>query len=440
MKILYIDCSMGAAGDMLTAALLGLFPDKEAVLNELNDLQIPGVEYRLSAVKKCGITGDKISVLVNGREEGVVSQGHGDHDHSDHGHSDHGHGSMSHAHDEDGHHHDHHDDHHHEHRGMKDIGDIVDPLKLPDKVKKDVLKVYGLIAGAESKVHGSPVNEIHFHEVGNMDAVADVTAVCYLINRLGVEKVFASPVNTGSGTVHCAHGILPVPAPATIELLKGVPVYSDGIKSELTTPTGAALLKYFVSSFGNMPGLRTESTGYGMGNKDFERANCVRVLLGESEGAGASDRSDGERVILLSCNIDDMTGEETAFAVEELLKNGAIDVFTSPIGMKKGRQGILLSLICSEGEEERFASLIFKYTTTIGIRKSVHERFVLKRRTEKVSTPYGDIRLKRSYGYGVTREKYEYEDIARIAREQGVSLRDSSGIRPQNDKEAAPSE
>lgn len=429
MKTLYIDCSMGAAGDMLTAALLGLFPDKEKVLDELNDLHIPGVEYRLSTVKKCGITGDKISVLVNGTEEGAAAYGRGDHDQGDHDH-----GSTSHAHDEAGHHHDHHDEYPHEHRDMKDIGDIVDSLKLSDKVKEDVLSVYGLIAGAESKVHGSPVNEIHFHEVGNMDAVADVTAVCFLINRLGVEKVYASPVNTGSGTVHCAHGILPVPAPATAELLKGIPAYNDGITSELTTPTGAALLKYFVSSFGDMPELRTESIGYGMGNKDFERANCVRVLFGESEGMGASDASRGDRVILLSCNVDDMTGEESAFAVEELLKNGALDVFTSPIGMKKGRQGILLSLICREGEEERFASLIFKYTTTIGIRKSVHERFILERKTEKVSTPYGDIRVKRSYGYGVTREKYEYEDIARIAREQGVSLRDSSGIRPQNDR------
>ncbi|MCR5023848.1 MAG: nickel pincer cofactor biosynthesis protein LarC [Lachnospiraceae bacterium] len=392
MKTIFIDCSMGAAGDMLTAALLDLFPEKEEIVKELNMLKIPGVEYRLTGVSKCGISGAKMDVFINGEREG-----HEFHDHDDEKHGSHGHNSM--------------------HR----IEDIVSSLDISEKVKKDVLSVYSLLAEAESKVHGVPVKEIHFHEVGNMDAVADITAVCYLMDRLSPGRISASPVNTGSGTVHCAHGVLPVPAPATAELLKEIPSYNDGIQGELTTPTGAALLKYYVKSFGNMPVMKTKAIGYGMGNKDFERANCVRIFTGET---GKEEVSSGElkdRVLELSCNIDDMTAEEIAFAMEGLMTEGALDVYTSSIVMKKGRPGTLFSVLCREEDGERFAALIFKLTTTIGIRKTVHERYVLKRETETVTTPYGDVRVKKSSGYGVTREKYEYEDISRIAKEQGES-------------------
>lgn len=400
MKTLYIDCSMGAAGDMLTAALLSLFNEKETIVKELNALNIPGVEYRLSRASRCGISGDKMDVFVNGETEG---SGDHDHDHGDHGHSE-------------GH-------EHHEHRGLHGIEDIVEKINISGSVRQDILSVYGLLADAESKVHGVPVTEIHFHEVGHMDAVADIAAVCFLINRLSPEKILAGPVNTGSGTVRCAHGILPVPAPATAELLRGIPAYNDGITGELTTPTGAALLKHFVTDFGDMPEIRTEAIGYGMGNKDFERANCVRILLGETVDKAGSKEEPKDSIALLSCNIDDMTGEEIGFAVEELINKGALDVFTSPIGMKKGRPGVLLSVICRKDKREEFARLIFDLTTTIGIRESVHERYVLNRDTDTVSTRYGELRIKRSSGYGVVREKYEYEDVADIARKNGTSLR-----------------
>ena len=253
MRTLYIDCGMGAAGDMLTAALLELADDKEAVVRELNGLNIPNVTYTCEEATKCGIKGTHMSVKVNGCEED-------DHHHDHEGH-----------------------EHHHEHHGMHDIEHIVSHLNVSDKVKSDILTVYKLIAEAESDAHGCPISEIHFHEVGSMDAIADVTAVCLLMEKLKPEKVIASPVHVGAGTVKCAHGILPVPAPATAYILRNVPIYGGEIKSELCTPTGAALLKHFVTEFGNMPIMTTDRIGYGMGKKDFERANCVRVMLGESK-------------------------------------------------------------------------------------------------------------------------------------------------------------
>ena len=419
MKTVYIDCSMGAAGDMLTAALLELFPDREKVIGELNALGIPGVEFSAEESVKCGITGTHMKVLVHGQEE--ISddvhdhEHHHDHDHDHEHHHEHDHHDHDHDH---GHHHDHDHGHHHSHTSMHDIEHIVrDHLHVSDKVREDIISVYGLVAQAESKVHGRPVNEIHFHEVGNMDAVADIAAVCYLLDRLGVDRVVASPVHVGSGQVRCAHGILPVPAPATAHILQDVPIYGGSIKGELCTPTGAALLKHFVSDFGPMPVMKTSQIGYGMGKKDFEAANCVRVMIGETGAAGDS-------IVMLSCNIDDMTGEEIGFAMDRLFDAGARDVFTTPVGMKKNRPGTMLSVICKDDDKEDIVKAVFKYTTTIGIREERMNRYVLDRRTETVETEYGPVRCKVSSGYGVERKKYEYDDMTRIAAERDLSLFD----------------
>lgn len=270
MRTLYIDCGMGAAGDMLTAALLELADNKDEMVKALNGLGIPGVTYVAEDAVKCGIKGTHMAVRFNGAEEDEHMHDHHSHDHEHEHHE---------------HHHDHeHDGHeHHEHHGMHDIEHIVSHINVSDKIKKDILSVYNLIAEAESDAHGCPISEIHFHEVGSMDAIADVTAVCFLMDKLNAEKVIASPVHVGAGTVKCAHGILPVPAPATAYILRNVPIYGGEIKSELCTPTGAALLKHFVSEFGNMPVMTTDRIGYGMGKKDFERANCVRVMLGDAK-------------------------------------------------------------------------------------------------------------------------------------------------------------
>ncbi|MBQ6264076.1 MAG: nickel pincer cofactor biosynthesis protein LarC [Clostridia bacterium] len=402
MRKIYLDCSMGAAGDMLTAALLELTPDPDGYINRLNALGIPGVRYEREKSEKCGILGTHISVKIHGSEEGEEHHHEGHDRHRDR---------------EDRHHEEHHGEHghhHHEHSTLHGISHIIEDLNAPEKVKADALAVYESIAKAESEVHGKAVDEIHFHEVGSLDAVADVAAVCMLLNDLDA-SVYASPVNTGSGSVKCAHGILPVPAPATANLLKGVSAYSDGTNGELCTPTGAALLKYFVKKFCDMPVMITEKTGYGMGKKDFEKANCLRAFLGEAA------EKDGT-VTLLQCNLDDMSGEALGFACEELLKNGALDVWTAPVYMKKNRPAVMLSALCENADSEKFARLIFRHTSTTGVRESEVKRYTLDREERSVDTPYGNVRIKTSSGYGEQKAKFEYDDIAKIARENGLSI------------------
>lgn len=304
---------------------------------------------------------------------------------------------------------------------MAGISHIIEHLNLPDEVKKDVVAVYHLIAEAESHVHGKTVEEIHFHEVGTADAIADIAGVCLLMHMIAPQKVIASPIHVGSGNVRCAHGILPVPAPAAAFILQGLPIYSGVIKGELCTPTGAALLKHFVTEFKEMPVMRTLAIGYGMGKKDFERANCVRVLLGETEETGSE-------VAELSCNLDDMTPEALGFVQEILFAAGALEVYTIPIGMKKSRPGILLTCMCRCNDKEKMVSLIFKHTTTLGIRESISKRYTLTRTMKEHETPYGVVREKVSEGYGVVRGKLEYEDLAKIAREQGMSLEEVKAL------------
>jgi uncharacterized protein (TIGR00299 family) protein len=302
---------------------------------------------------------------------------------------------------------------------MAEITHVVrDHLALPDTVKERVLEVYAILAEAESKVHGVPVTDIHFHEVGTMDALADITAFCLLADELAPERIVASPVHVGAGTVRCAHGILPVPAPATAEILKGVPTYGGGIRGELCTPTGAALLKRFVNEFGDRPVMTVERIGYGMGKKDFETANCVRAMLGES-GAKKQD------ILELSFNVDDMTAEEIGFATEMLFAEGANEVFTVPAGMKKNRPGTLVCVLCEEDKRDAIVKAVFRHTTTIGIRENPMKRYVLERRTETLGTAYGAVRSKVSSGFGAEKTKIEYDDLARIARENGVSLREA---------------
>jgi len=376
MRVLYLDCGMGAAGDMLTAALLELFEDKAAVLAELNGLGIPGVQYIAEKSEKCGIGGTHIRVLVEGHEE---------------------------------------DGHHHHHSGMDDIAHIVRHINASKEVRQEIMDIYWIIAGAESKVHGVPVTHIHFHEVGAMDAIADVAAVCYLMDKLKADKIVASSVHVGSGQVKCAHGLLPVPAPATANILTGIPIYGGAVKGELCTPTGAALLKHFVQKFGDIPAMSVSKIGYGMGKKDFEAPNCVRAMLGETA-------ENAEQVLELSCNLDDMTGEAIGFAMAMLLEAGALDVFTTAIGMKKNRPGVMLTILCREADKEKLLHLIFKHTTTLGIREKVCNRYTLSRREEIVQTPYGPVRQKIATGYGTERSKYEYEDLAKIAREHNLAL------------------
>ena len=387
MRVLYLDCGMGAAGDMLTAALLALLDkdEQDRFLRDINAALGGKAVVTAESAVKCGVQGLHVHVVINGEEEG--------------------------------HEYRHHDgEHHHHHTGLKEIRELIESLPLSDPVREDALLVFNSIARAESEVHGQDMEHIHFHEVGSIDAVADVLGVCLLMEKLAPELVVASPVNVGGGTVKCAHGVLPVPAPATELLLREIPWYEGEIKSELCTPTGAALLRWFVNSWQTAPVLRVERCGYGMGTKDFGQLNAVRALLGEME--------DEENLYVLACNLDDMTGEELGFAQERLFEAGALDVWTAPIGMKKGRPGVLLSVLCRPEQTHALTECLFRHTTTLGVREDYVQRYTLRRETRTADTPWGPVRVKTASGYGVTREKPEYEDLAKIARENGLSLRE----------------
>lgn len=393
MANLYIECGMGAAGDMLCAALYELLTDeqKEQYIIEMNASGIPGVSIQAHSSVKCGITGTHMKVLIGGVEEG-----HHDHEH--------------------------HHNHEHHHASLHDVHNIIENTNFSQNVKRNACRVYDMIAQAESKAHGREVSEIHFHEVGMMDAIADVLGACRLVEMIDPDKIMASPVCVGFGTVNCAHGVMPVPAPATAHILEGVPVYSGENRGEMCTPTGAAILKCFVDEFANMPPMIVSGTGYGMGKKDFAQANCVRVFKGEM--TGTVNQIPNDYIIELNCNIDDMTGEEIGFATDVLREAGALEVFSTPVQMKKNRPGVLISVLCKEEDEEKMVGLILKHTTTWGVRKYIAHRHVMERHFETVDTKYGKVNVKYGKGYGVEKSKVEYEDAAALAIKHNVSIDD----------------
>lgn len=398
MKLLYLECNMGAAGDMLTAALSELVPEADMLLQKIC---LPGVQISRETVTRCGISGTSVSVKIHGTEEESCDV--------------HTHPQEHHEH----HHERHHEQHHtHHHATLADITRIIHELDIPENVKEQALSVYRLLAEAEGQAHGCTVEEIHFHEVGTLDAVADITAVCLLLDAIAPDRIVVSPVCTGFGQVRCAHGILPVPAPATAYLLRDMPVFAGQVEGELCTPTGAALLRHFADECGHMPAMRIRGTGYGMGKKAFSAANCVRAFLGETDAAG--------QVVELKCDLDDMTGEQLGYAVTKLMQTGALDVFTTAIGMKKNRPGILLTVLCAEEQRERLVREIFRHTTTLGIRETVCRRYTLDRKETAMETPCGTVRCKEADGYGVTRCKPEFDDLAKLAEERGRSVLDLS--------------
>lgn len=435
--------------------------DQKAFIEKMNALNLPEIHFEAVPAVKCGILGTHMKVTVQEEEE------HSEEDHSatfffhvenadDHAVAhildhieeiegirnvaydgdtlsytfDHDHGDVaenrireifadhlpdavlvSHGHS----HHEHvHEHEHHHGMHLKDVNGIIDSLNVSENVKKNARAVYELIAEAESKAHGMEISDIHFHEVGTMDAIADVIGNCVLFDMIQADRIYASPVAVGNGMVKCAHGILTVPAPATATILQGIPTYAGRMQGELCTPTGAALLRHFVDSFENMPVIKSEKIGYGMGNKDFEAANCVRAFLGESE-------DDGE-VCELTCNLDDMTPEEIGFGYDALFQAGALDVYVTPVHMKKNRPGYVFTCMCRMDDREKMIELMFHHLTTLGIRETSCRRHCLSRRVETLSTSFGNVRIKKSEGYHVRREKIEYEDLARIAEEKGLSV------------------
>lgn len=406
MSILYLECAMGAAGDMLMGALLELHQDATGFLHDLNALFPASVSITAEPSKKCGILGTHVHVTVNGEEEGVHHAAHSGHAHGHHEHTTH----TPHTHG----------------MGMKEISEKINILPLPTSIKKMAQEIFMQVAEAESAVHGTPIQEIHFHELGTMDALCDIVGVCMLMEALAPEKVIVSPIHVGSGTVLCTHGIMPVPAPATALLLEGVPVYAGDIAGELCTPTGAAILKYFADQFAPMPPMAIEKVGYGMGTKDFAAANCVRAFWGNA--FGEKTQGPNGTVTELSCNLDDMTGEAIAFACEILFAQGALDVFHTPIYMKKGRPGVLLTCLCHTTDADQMASLMLQHTSSLGIRRRDCTRYELARSVTEHTVDAVAVQVKHATGYGTSKSKLEYETLAAYSKKNNISMEEAKRL------------
>lgn len=459
MNILYYDCFAGLSGDMNLAAMIDLGVEPAFLHAELDKLGL-GDEFELlvSTDARGGIRGVRVDVRLAGEARAYGHDhhhGHPAHDHPDHEHA-HGHGHDHHDHQENHHGHDAPDHHAHEHaderahehghehrhreehaepskaraphRNFADIRDIIMNSALTDEVKATSLRIFRKVAEAEAKAHGKPVDEVHFHEVGATDSIVDIVGAAICFHRLGVDAVWASPIELGGGFVRCAHGLMPVPAPATVEILAGVPTTRGGVAHEATTPTGAAILAALVDTFTSTPAMTVTRTGYGVGHRVTEPPNLARVHLATveaREGADAKPHGQPEttRARLLQCNIDDMTGEQLGDVMELLMEHGAMDVHFTAIMMKKNRPGTQISLLCGESDEARFTNLLFRNTTTLGVKSLALEKTVLERRFKQVQTPHGPVKLKEAVLRGeVLHAKPEYEECKAIARRAGIPL------------------
>ena len=410
MKVLYYDCFCGISGDMHIAAMLDLGVPQEYLLKEISKLKINS-EYEIKIQKtiKKGITGTRVDV--------ILKNGHANNDAHQHNH--HSHNNI------DGHshtHHHHEDNEHnmeHHHRGLKEIEDIINSSDLSDNVKKLSINTFMKVAEAEAKVHGKDLYEVHFHEVGAVDSIIDIVASAITLDYLKVDKIVASSIQLGGGFVKCAHGIIPVPAPATVEILKGIPVKTGVVEFETTTPTGAAILAANVQEYTDKIDFQIDKIAYGLGHRELEIPNVLRVYLGtiqESEKI--------EEQYIIETNIDDMNPEFYEYIEEKLFSNGALDVYKTAIIMKKGRPAIKLSVLVSADKEEEVLKIIFKETTSIGVRKYKVEKIMLDRDFSKKKTVYGEVTLKNSYYKGeLIKSKPEYEECKIIAKENSIPLK-----------------
>lgn len=430
MTVGKIECFAGISGDMMLGALVGAGVPAELLQNTAEGLGI-GAELCVHHVDRSGIRATKVDVLENGNPAEGAEHAHAD-------------GSHAHPHDHHHHHDPHHEDHHHdenapvhEHshdqghrhgRNWPQIRALISDAAISEGAKRIALRAFELLARAEAKVHGIPPEAVHFHEVGAVDAIVDIVCAAVGLDSLGMTEWRCSPINVGSGFVNCAHGQFPVPAPATAELLKGAPVYAAGPQMELTTPTGAALLRALDCRFDVDSPVEVTAIGYGAGNRNPKGfANVLRLSVGS---APASDRSrpafPGDRVVVLECALDDATPQILSHAMELALEQGALDVLSAPVTMKKGRLGTLLTVLCKPEDENTLERLLFRETTTLGIRRREEERVILDREFVTVNTGYGKIRMKIASAAGeVLNAMPEYEDCRRSAREHGIPLREA---------------
>jgi len=423
MKVLYFDCFSGISGDMTLGALIDLGIDTELFKSELDKLNLAGYEIVISRKEKNGIWGTDVHVILNEeydehRKKVMEHMKHGhDHEH-DHHHHTHEHHNYheKHGHNE---HHGHHS-HTHNARNLKDIEELIDSSDLSRKVKEFSKKVFGEIARAEAKVHNKGINEVHFHEVGAIDSIVDIVGTAICLDLLGIDKVFSSPLREGTGFIRCQHGMLPVPVPAVMEILANskIPIVTEDINTELVTPTGIGVIKCLASSFGNMPAMIIEKIGYGMGKRDTGRLNALRIVMGTL----FEEDKLSEEIAVLETNIDDMSSEILGYTMECLLENGALDVYYTPIYMKKNRPAVMLTVLTDRQREEKMADIIFRETSTLGIRKTCMKRYCMDREIRKISTEYGDVRVKVALKGEIQKFAPEYEDCKEIARRTGMTL------------------
>jgi uncharacterized protein (TIGR00299 family) protein len=431
MRILYYDCFSGISGDMNLGALLDLGVSKDYLIGELAKLNLAGYYLEVTQDARKGITGTKVKVVLKA-EEGHHHY-HSSHD-NEHHHNEHDEHHHSHSHSD---HHYHHNQEHshnhiehvhkneeHHHRNLKDIEEIINNSSLSQSVKSLSIKMFLKVAEAEAKIHGKPLMEVHFHEVGALDSIVDIIGSAICLDYLKIDRVLSASVELGGGFVKCAHGLFPVPAPATAEILKGVPVKLGAVQVETTTPTGAAILAATVDEFTDKKDFTINKVAYGIGHRDTVIPNVLRVYLGDVDGhSKAAVDCDKEEAYLLECNIDDMNPELYDYTMERIFNLGAMDVYMTPIIMKKGRPGIKLSVLCSEKLEAAVTELLLKETTTLGVRKYKVEKTMLKREFSTVNTKYGQVTVKSSMLNGErVKCKPEYDDCKRLAKEHNVPI------------------
>ena len=411
MRIAYLDCFSGISGDMFLGALVDAGVPDDVLRQTVAALKV-GARLEVSRVDRAGISATKVDVLVSGKKDRPREAEHThDHDHShDHGHHHPAKAKAAAS---------------HSHRGLKEIREIIAAAGLPAGVQTTALSMFEALGAAEAKVHNTSIEKVHFHEVGAADAIVDIVGAAVGAEVLGVDEWVASPLNVGSGTVVCDHGRFPVPAPATVELLHGAPVYSSGLEAELVTPTGAAIVKTLASRFANFPAMKIAATGYGAGSRDFHgHSNVLRLTVGESAGEGRAATTGEEKITVLEASLDDLNPQLFGYVLERALAAGALDVFATSVQMKKNRPGMLLTVLAKPKDAAKLARLIFAETTTLGVRLREERREVLQRRSLSVKTPWGAVRLKvASLNGSVANFAPEYEDCRRIAARRRLPLK-----------------
>lgn len=379
MKLAYFDCPSGICGSMILGALIDAGLDVKGFKRKLSGLRLPSTGFRFSKVTKKGIAATNFEVVIRA----------------------HAYGDQ-------------------QHRNLNDIVRIINSSRLPSSVKKKSIAIFTRLAKVEAKVHGMSINNIHFHEVGAVDAIIDIVGTCIVLEMLGIEKIYCSPLPMGKGFVKCAHGKLPLPAPATVELLKNIPIYGVDCDKELVTPTGAAIISTLAEGFGKLPEMEISSIGYGAGKRDTEIPNVVRVFIGDGKGVACG----ASQCILLETNIDDMNPQIYEHIFDKLLKIGAFDVWLDSIVMKKSRPGMKLSVLCKKDDIIKISDIILKETTSIGIRVREIDRITADRKIRTVKTKYGNIRIKTASINGIAvNAAPEYDDCKRAANKYGVPLK-----------------